>query len=55
MLLRDADTVEQLGSLVISLITDQVALDRLRTAIAGMGTHHAAEAIAAEVIRLARP
>jgi len=47
--------VEQLGSLVISLITDQVALDRLRTAIAGMGTHHAAEAIAAEVIRLARP
>ncbi|MBK9417738.1 MAG: undecaprenyldiphospho-muramoylpentapeptide beta-N-acetylglucosaminyltransferase [Flavobacteriales bacterium] len=55
VLLRDADTVEQLGSLVISLITDQVALDRLRTAIAGMGTHHAAEAIAAEVIRLARP
>ena len=40
--------------LVISLITDRTALDRLRTAIAGLGTHNAAEAIAAEVIRLAR-
>jgi UDP-N-acetylglucosamine--N-acetylmuramyl-(pentapeptide) pyrophosphoryl-undecaprenol N-acetylglucosamine transferase len=54
VLLRDVDTVEQLGPLVISLITDRTALERLRTAIAGLGTHNAAEAIAAEVIRLAR-
>jgi UDP-N-acetylglucosamine--N-acetylmuramyl-(pentapeptide) pyrophosphoryl-undecaprenol N-acetylglucosamine transferase len=54
VLLRDVDTVEQLGLLVISLITDRTALERLRTAIAGLGTHNAAEAIAAEVIRLAR-
>jgi len=52
--LRDADTIEQLGPTVSSLINDGAAMERLRTAIAGMGTQNAAEAIAAEVIRLAR-
>ena len=54
VLLRDADAVEKLGPLVVELISDTDALDRLRKAIADMGTHNAAEAIAAEVIRLAR-
>ncbi len=54
VLLRDADTIEQLGPTVSSLINDGAAMERLRTAIAGMGTQNAAEAIAAEVIRLAR-
>ncbi len=54
VLLRDADTVEQLGSTVLGMIQDKEALQRLALAIAGLGTHNAAEAIAAEVIRLAR-
>lgn len=54
VLLRDADAVEQLGAKVTELIRDKNALDRLRLAIAGLGTHDAAQAIAAEVIRLAR-
>lgn len=55
VLLRDADTVEKLGGLVTGMIRDEEALSRLRLAIAGMGTPQAAEAIAAEVIRAARP
>ncbi|MCU0319332.1 MAG: undecaprenyldiphospho-muramoylpentapeptide beta-N-acetylglucosaminyltransferase [Flavobacteriales bacterium] len=55
VLLRDTDAVEQLGAKVLELMRDTAALDRLRTAIAGMGTQHAADTIAAEVIRLARP
>ena len=54
VLLHDSDTVEKLGPLVEELVADTNALERLRSAIAGMGTHNAAEAIAAEVIRLAR-
>lgn len=54
VLLRDADAVEQLGEQVITLLRDQQALERLRLAIAGLATHDAAQAIAAEVIRLAR-
>lgn len=54
VLLQDAETIPKLGPLVTGLLSDTVALDRLRMAIAGMGTHNAAEAIAAEVIRLAR-
>jgi len=46
--------VEKLGDTVVKLIRDEQALERLRTAIAGMGTNNAAEVIAAEVIRLAR-
>lgn len=54
VLLRDADAVEQLGGQVVTLLRDQQALERLRLAIAGLATHDAAQAIAAEVIRLAR-
>lgn len=54
VLLKDADAVEKLGSTVLELINNKEALDKLRSAIAGMGTQNAAEAIAAEVIRLAR-
>jgi UDP-N-acetylglucosamine--N-acetylmuramyl-(pentapeptide) pyrophosphoryl-undecaprenol N-acetylglucosamine transferase len=54
VLVRDDKAVEELGSTVMALITDLPALERLRNAIAGMGTTNAAESIAAEVIRLAR-
>lgn len=54
VLLRDADAVEQLGDKVLALMRDNQALERLRLAIAGLATHDAAQAIAAEVIRLAR-
>lgn len=54
MLMRDDEAVEKLGSTVLELITDRPALERLGMAIAGLGTTNAAEAIAAEVIRLAR-
>lgn len=55
VLLRDADAVEQLGATALELVNDPQTLDRLRLAIAGLATHDAAQAIAAEVIRLARP
>jgi len=54
VLLRDDEAVEKLGTTVLGLITNDRELELLRTAIAGMGTNNAAEAIAAEVIRLAR-
>ncbi len=54
VLLRDADAVEQLGAKALELIRDPQSLDRLRLAIAGLAQHDAAQAIAAEVIRLAR-
>lgn len=54
ILLKDDEAIARLGSTVIDLMRDKDALERLRLAIAGMGTHNAAEAIAAEVIRLAR-
>jgi len=54
MLLRDADAVEQLGATALELIRDPQALDRIRLAIAGLAQHDAAQAIAAEVIRIAR-
>ena len=52
VLLRDADTVAQLGPLVISLLSDRDHLDHLSTRIADLGIGNAAEVIAAEVIRL---
>ncbi len=52
VLLRDADTVAQLGPLVISLLSDQDHLDHLSTRIADLAIGDAAEVIAAEVIRL---
>lgn len=54
VLLPDTAAVEQLGPKVIELLHDPASLERLRRAIAGLGTHNAAEAIAQEVIRLAR-
>ncbi len=53
VLVRDDKAAEELGKTVLSLITDPAALERLRNAIAAMGTTNAAESIAAEVIRLA--
>lgn len=53
VLVKDDRTVEELGDVVINLIKDRAALDRLRTAMAAMGMNNAAEVIAAEVIRLA--
>lgn len=54
VLVKDADAVQDLGSVVLRLINDKDALDRLRTTMAGMGTQNAAEMIASEVIRLGR-
>lgn len=54
VLMRDDETVAQLGPKVIELIKDPAALERLSMAIAALGTNNAAEAIAVEVIRLAR-
>ena len=54
VLLRDDETVEKLGATVLELMNDRPMLDRLSQAIAAMGTINAAEAIAAEVIRLAK-
>jgi UDP-N-acetylglucosamine--N-acetylmuramyl-(pentapeptide) pyrophosphoryl-undecaprenol N-acetylglucosamine transferase len=52
VLVRDVDAVKELGSTVLKLILDPIALDDLRNAIANMGAYNAAEVIAAEVIRL---
>ena len=54
VLLKDADAVIELGNTVVDLIKDTEALAKLRNAISNMGTQNAAEAIAVEVIRLAR-
>jgi UDP-N-acetylglucosamine--N-acetylmuramyl-(pentapeptide) pyrophosphoryl-undecaprenol N-acetylglucosamine transferase len=54
VLVKDDRAVEDLGKEIIRLIGDEHALMKLRSAIAGLGKENAAEAIAAEVIRLAR-
>ncbi len=54
VLVRDDRAVEDLGKAIINLIENEAELMRLRTAIASLGKENAAEAIAAEVIRLAR-
>jgi len=54
VLVKDADAVRTLGGEILRLLHDPGELVRLRTAIAGLGHQNAAEAIAAEVIRLAR-
>jgi len=54
LLVRDDRATEELGTIVLETIKDPEALKRLHMAIANMGTHNAAETIAAEVIRLAR-
>ena len=54
VLLTDADAPTLLGARVLDLIGDPAARERLSTAIATMGATNAADAIAGEVIRLAR-
>ena len=54
ILLKDDETIAKLGTTVLELVRDTHTLERLRLAIAGLATHDAAQAIAAEVIRLAR-
>ncbi len=54
VLVKDERAVEDLGNEIIRLIEDEGALSKLRTAIASLGQQNAAEAIAVEVIRLAR-
>jgi UDP-N-acetylglucosamine--N-acetylmuramyl-(pentapeptide) pyrophosphoryl-undecaprenol N-acetylglucosamine transferase len=53
VLVKDVEAVSKLGPVVLELISDPPALERLRSAIALMGTRNAAETIANEVIRLA--
>lgn len=54
VLVRDDETERLLGSEIVRLIADDAARMQLRAAIAPLGQHNAADAIAAEVIRLAR-
>jgi UDP-N-acetylglucosamine--N-acetylmuramyl-(pentapeptide) pyrophosphoryl-undecaprenol N-acetylglucosamine transferase len=54
VLVADKDARSLLGTTIIELLNDPDILARMRTALAGTGAHNAAEAIAAEVIRLAR-
>ncbi len=54
VLLPDARAVEELGPRVLELINDRPALDRLAAAIAALGGSNAADAIANEVVSLAR-
>lgn len=54
LLVRDDRAEAELGDAIVHLTANAIERERLRSAIAGMGTHNAADAIAAEVIRLAR-
>ncbi|MBS1580577.1 MAG: undecaprenyldiphospho-muramoylpentapeptide beta-N-acetylglucosaminyltransferase [Bacteroidetes bacterium] len=54
VLVPDDRTVDELGPAIARLIADPDERMRLRAAVAGMGMSNAAEAIAAEVVRLAR-
>lgn len=54
VLVRDADAAQELGPKAVELLRDAAALDRMRVAIAGLARHDAAQAIANEVIRIAR-
>jgi UDP-N-acetylglucosamine--N-acetylmuramyl-(pentapeptide) pyrophosphoryl-undecaprenol N-acetylglucosamine transferase len=55
LLISDDRTEMELGDAIVRLVADEVARGQLRDAIAALGTVNAADAIAAEVIRLARP
>lgn len=55
VLVRDDRAEAELGDAILRLVADAAERTRLREAIAGMGQADAADAIAAEVIRLARP
>ncbi len=54
ILVKDERAVEELGDRVLELINDKAELERLHAAMADLGMNNAADAIAAEVIRLAR-
>ena len=54
ILVRDDQAVAELGDAIVRLVKDAGERTRLRDAIAGLGQADAADAIAAEVIRLAR-
>ena len=54
ILVKDDDAVNVLGKEIARLIENEDELMKLRSTIAGLGQQNAAEAIAAEVIRLAR-
>lgn len=54
MLVPDADAVQELGPRALELLRDAAARDRMSLAIAGLARHDAAQAIADEVIRIAR-
>lgn len=55
ILVKDVEANEKLGSEILRLIGDSGERDRLRRAMESLGMSNAAEAIAAEVIRLALP
>ncbi len=54
VLVKDDEAVQVRGSEIVRLISNEDELMKLRSTIAGLGQQNAAEAIAAEVIRLAR-
>ncbi len=54
VLVKDDEAVNMLGKEIVRLIENEDELMKLRSTIAGLGQQNAAEAIAAEVIRLAR-
>ena len=54
VLVKDVEAVEKLGAEILRLVGDPGEREKLRGAMESMGMDNAAEAIAAEVIRLAR-
>lgn len=54
VLIPDSEAVDRIGPEVIRLLADASELQRIRNNIAGMGVYDADDAIAAEVIRIAR-
>src|SRR5690606_32697471 len=53
LLVKDAGTATELGPAILRLVADPGERDRLRLAMERLGMGNAAEAIAAEVVRLA--
>lgn len=53
VLVKDADTAAQLGAEILRLVRQPGERAKISAAMAGMGQAHAAEAIAAEVLKLA--
>ena len=53
-LVQDANTEQELGPAILGLLGDEQERDRMSAAMAAIGVQNAAEAIASEVVRLAR-